>query len=98
MSDNESDGMHTESLEPPKPPSANPMVPIIEELFSTVLSGDHWRQFTMVTPDSFILMVQDKAKERGLSPTERHLSVLIRKLTKCDTTRKCLEVLGEQLY
>jgi hypothetical protein len=91
----ETAGMHIEVLRPEKIMVVNPLMPIIETLMSTVLSGHNWKQYTV---DGVWTLVRTMMKEKGIPASERHYLMLKRKMAKCTSMEACLTILGEMLF
>jgi hypothetical protein len=73
----------------------NPLVPVIESILSSELSGNGWRGYTK---EKLEILIRDRANIFGINPESRHLRVLVRKLSKCDTIEKCLLKIEEVLF
>jgi hypothetical protein len=87
------EGMHIDKEEKPHP--ANPLLPIVENLMSTALSGHKWKA---ILPEELMMLLRKRMMDGGIRETERHWLILKKKLTKCDTMEACLMVLEEVLF
>ena len=75
----------------------NPMVPILSSILSYDFSGSNWKKFSVQEMKTKIKLV---ALSRGISPIDRHLLILEKKLEKCSSQEEILtlitnEALGE---
>lgn len=87
-----SSGYFIETLKKKKEVGLTTFNSLVEYLISVELSGEKWRKFTI---NQLILLIDEKSIERGIPKNDRHLILLKRKLTKCDSIEKGLLILGE---
>jgi hypothetical protein len=73
----------------------NPLVPIIENLFSHEFHESSWHKYTL---DQAIELFKSKAKEKEIKATERHYQSFKRKMKRCKTTVDFLMLLNETLF
>ena len=82
--------METYGLQPKE--SVNPLIPIIEDMFSHELHESNWKNFTI---SSTIDLLKTKMLEKEIKITDRHFLLLNRKLKKCKNIKECLQILTD---
>jgi hypothetical protein len=83
-------GMHFEQLTKKEQEPINPLVPIIESMFSHELHETSWRKYTV---EKTIQLLQKQMESTGIELTERHYLLLKKQLNKCKNMEACLQVL-----
>ncbi len=73
----------------------NPLIPIIENLFSEEFHESNWHKYTL---DQAIELFKSKVKEKEIKATERHYQSIKRKMKRCKTTVDFLMLLNETLF
>jgi hypothetical protein len=89
-----SNGMHLETYGLGEHEPVNPLIPIIEEMFSNELHEHSWKKYTV---EKVLELIKTKMKERGLNQSERHFLLLKKQLTKCKKMEECLEILTNNM-
>ena len=88
-------GMHLEKYGLGEPESVNPLLSIIEDLFSHELHEHAWKTYTK---DTLIGLIKTKVREKGFKLTDRHYVSLKRKLDRCKKMEECLTVLTDTAF
>lgn len=88
-------GMHIEKFGLGTPEPINPLISIIESLFSNELHNHSWKSYTK---DKLIELIKTKVKEKGFKLTDRHYVSLKRKLDRCKKMEECLVVLTDTAF
>lgn len=73
----------------------NPLISIIENLFSNEFHESSWHKYTL---DQAIELLKSKVKEKNIKATERHYQSLKRKMKRCKTMPDLLILLTETLF
>jgi hypothetical protein len=94
MSKTFGNGMHIENYGMKDHDPVNPLIPIIEDMFSHELHESSWKNYTV---EKTIDLLKKKMKEKGLALTERHYVLLRKKLGKCTKMEQCLVVLTNNM-
>ena len=89
------EGMHLEKYGLGESDPINPLIPLIEEMFSNELHEHSWKKYTV---EKTTELLKSKMKEKGISFTDRHYVLLKRKISKCKNMVDCLTILTEAAY
>lgn len=77
------------------PEPVDPLIPIIESLFSGAFHESSWHKYTL---EEAIELFKSQVKAKGIKSTEKHYQSLKRKMKKCKTTVDFLMMLNEAMF
>jgi hypothetical protein len=72
----------------------NPLIPIIEDMFSNELHESQWRRYTV---EKTIELLKEKMKNKDIKFTERHYLLLKRRIDRCKKMEDCLKILTDTI-